>query len=130
VQDALLSGDPETNDVRVTIVWIDMLADDSANAAASAKRMFDDGRVTQFHDQQRIAGKAFARSLGWPAGTAWDVYMFYESAAVWDDAPPAPAAWAHQLAGHPHADASRYRRGEALVEELRRLAGESEQPSG
>lgn len=108
-------------DIDVSIIWIDMLRSDNAAAAAKIAKMFDDPRVRQFHDPRdsRLAGKAFAHGLiREGAGVAWDIYMFYDKDARWDEHPPKPIDWMHQLSGGRRADATRFRTGDALVEEL------------
>ena len=121
VQKSILKKFPET-DLDVTIVWIDMLASDNAQAARRSAKMFDDPRVRQFHDPRatRLAGKAFAHGLIQEGrGLAWDIYMFYERGARWDEHPPQPAEWMHQLGGGQRADADRFRSGPELEAGLR-----------
>jgi hypothetical protein len=74
-----------------------MLEGDDAAAAETASEVFDDPRVTQFWDPQRLAGRAAAASLGRDGLVAWDVYMLFDAGPTWDDALPAPERWAHQL---------------------------------
>ncbi len=54
---------------------------------------------------------------------AWDVYLVYPPGATWDDDPPVPAAWRHQLGDSSWADAAHYRTGEALFADLRAAVG-------
>lgn len=110
-------------DIDVSIIWIDMLRGDNAEAAAKSAKMFDDPRVRQFHDPRssRLAGKAFAHGLiREGAGVAWDIYMFYDKHARWDDNPPKPIDYMHQLGGGRRADAERFHSGDELVSELRK----------
>lgn len=110
-------------DLDVSIVWIDMLPNDNAAAAAKSAKIFDDPRVRQFHDSRatRLAGKAFAHGLiREGAGVAWDIYMFYDKDARWDDHPPEPIEWMHQLSGGRRADPERFHSGDELVSELRK----------
>ena len=119
-------------DLDVSIVWIDMLRSDDATAAKEAARIFDDPRVRQYYDPRgsHLAGKAFAHGLiREGAGVAWDVYMFYDKDARWDeDSPPKPIDYVHQLDGAGRADPKRFRAGEELVTALREImerAGQS-----
>lgn len=108
-------------DIDVSIVWIDMLPNDSAAAAAKSAKIFDDPRVRQFHDPRatRLAGKAFAHGLiREGAGVAWDIYMFYDKDARWDENPPKPIDYMHQLGGGRRADPDRFRTGEGLLSQL------------
>jgi hypothetical protein len=113
----VLEDFPKAN-VSVSIVWIDMLPFDNAQAAREAAQMFSDPRVRQFHDPQQLAGRAFAAGLLAPERPAWDIYLFYKRGQAWSDAPPPPVEWMHQLGGRSGADAARRRTGEELVREL------------
>ena len=125
-------------DLDVSIVWIDMLPNDNAAAAAKSAKIFDDPRVRQFHDPRatRLAGKAFAHGLiREGAGVAWDIYMFYDKDARWDENPPKPIDYMHQLGGGRRADAERFHSGDELVSELhksmkRLFPAESDAPGG
>lgn len=121
MQKSILKKFPDS-DLDVTIVWIDMLASDNAEAARRSAKMFDDPRVRQFHDPRatHLAGKAFAHGLIREGrGLAWDIYLFYDKGARWDEHPPKPAEWMHQLGGGQRADATRFRSGQALEAGLR-----------
>lgn len=109
-------------DIEVSIVWIDMLPSDNEAAARKTAKMFTDARVRQFYDPRRtrLAGKAFAHGLIRPgAGVAWDIYMFYKPGDTWDEHPPKPIDWMHQLGGGRRADAQRFYAGRELVKELK-----------
>ena len=121
----MLEAFPKT-DVRVAIVWIDMLPGDDADAARKSAGIFEDDRVTHFHDPRatRLAGNAFGRRLLAPgAGPAWDVYLFFNGDAEWTDEPPDPADWMHQLSGAKRADPQRFHAADDLVRTLRRVGG-------
>ena len=125
-------------DIDVSIIWIDMLRNDNAEAAAKSAKIFDDPRVRQFHDPRatRLAGKAFAHGLiRKGAGVAWDIYMFYDLDARWDEIPPKPIDWMHQLGGGGRADPERFHSGDELVSELHESMGrlfpaKSDSPGG
>lgn len=97
---------------------------DNLETAAAIASTITDPRVRHFYDPfpSHLAGKAFARDvISTGRGSAWDIYLFYGEDAVWDEYPPAPAAFTHQLSGGIRADAERFRTGDALVSELRNL---------
>jgi len=73
-----------------------------------------------FHDPGKQVGKIIAESLGAPGKVAWDIYLFYAKGLIWDESPPQPTAWAHQLGTDSWADPARYYRGEGLIRELGR----------
>jgi hypothetical protein len=74
-----------------------MMSLDTYEAAQKAAKKFKDARVMQYYDPQQLAGRAFAGSLGQSDKVAWDVYLFYPPAALWQDLPPQAEAFMHQL---------------------------------
>jgi hypothetical protein len=57
-------------------------------------------RVTHYSDPEAYVAKAYGRVLGVPYGSpAWDVYLAFGADARWDETPPPPAHWEHQLGG-------------------------------
>ena len=123
VRDSVLNAYPDA-DIQVSIVWIDMLPSDNAEAATKSSAIFDDPRVKQFHDPDRKSGYVIAKDLLYEnAGPAWDIYLYYDKDAQWADAPPKPVDWVHQLGGGRRADAARFRPGQRLVDALRESTG-------
>jgi hypothetical protein len=108
-------------------VWIHMLARDNLEAARRAAGSLVDERVRHFHDPRRRVGKAFGRPLGSGGAVVWDSYMLFDRVTRWDDAPPPPAEWAHQLHA-PWADRTRFRSAEALAAWLEGAIGGLPQP--
>jgi hypothetical protein len=104
-------------DISIAIVWINKLAADSRKAAEVSAGTFNDPRVYQFYDPRQRSGRAVADSLGWQGRVAWDIYLFYTAGHKWNEAPPVPVDWMHQLSD-PWADHDRLRTGEDLVREL------------
>ena len=107
-------------DISVGIVWINMLPFDNALTARLMARTMKAPCVRHFHDPGKQVGKIIAQSLGAPGKVAWDIYLFYPKGIRWNDGPPPPAVWAHQLGTNGWADPARYYRGDGLVEELGR----------
>jgi hypothetical protein len=114
VQRSIVEGFPQA-DISVSIVWVNMLPEDTEANAERSALVIDDPRVRHFHDRARRSGQAIAASLGWKDYVAWDIYLFYESGSTWLDGPPAPAHFAHQLPR----DSTHFRTGDDLVRELR-----------
>jgi hypothetical protein len=102
------------------IVWIEMLPEDKAADLKALAGEMADPRIRWFHDPKRRVGRAIATSLGAAGKVAWDVYLFFYADAEWKDQPPVPPQWIHQL-GDSWADPTRYRFGDQLEPELRRL---------
>lgn len=107
-------------DISVSIVWVHMLPFDNVLTARLIARTIKAPGVCHFYDPGKRVGKIIAQSLGAPGKVAWDVYLFYPEGIRWDDSPPPPAIWAHQLGSNSWADPARYQRGDDLVEELHR----------
>ena len=118
----------------VSIVWIDMLPTDNADAARRIASTITDPRVRQFHDPKatHLAGKAFAKGMirdG--AGPAWDIYLFYDKDSAWEEAPPKPVEWWHQLGGGGRADPKRFAAGtliQKLHDSVHKLTGKECEP--
>ncbi len=117
---AITDGFPSAR-IGIAVVWVNILAADTEGAARSAARTLVDPRAQHFYDGERRVGRAVAESLGGQGEVAWDMYLFYGPGQEWEELPPRPVAWAHQLAGDAWADPRRYHRGQELIAELRRL---------
>ena len=112
VNEALLKAFADT-EISISVVWIDILPSDDVDSASRAAAIFDDPRVTQFHDPRQLAGQAFATGL-LNRPPAWDMYLFYASGSTWTDSdPPKPTQWMHQL-GFDAADEAHKRSGDGL----------------
>lgn len=98
-----------------------MLPLDNPVAAKLSARIIRDLRTCQFHDPAKRAGKAIAEGLGGKDKVAWDIYLFYEAGSEWNDKPPAPTQWAHQLSGSEWADSTHHHSGDDLVKELHKI---------
>ncbi len=124
MQKAILEAHPDF-DLKVFIVWIKMYAADTIEAAQEASRLFSqDARVFQYFDPNKLAGSAIAEGLGaGDAQIAWDVYLFYDGKARWEEQPPPPVAWAHQLEGSSWAGSENYHPGEELYQVLQNIMG-------
>ena len=109
------------SDVVVSIVWIPMLPGDNASAAQAATALVSDIRARHYFDPDRRAGRAIASRMGGEGKIAWDMYLFFAPDAPWEDEPPLPLDWAHQLGDAAWADPARCRRGEDLVDALKDL---------
>lgn len=59
-----------------------------------------------------------ATALGGAGHIAWDVYLIFSAGATWDDLPPQPRDWVHQLDHAAWAPAERRRKGADLLEAL------------
>jgi hypothetical protein len=119
-----LLKDPEEFGIRVTVIWIPMLPGDSeAEARKAAADIYSNAEASHFYDGERLVGRTFARVIGAEEGNvAWDFYMFFRKGQAWEDEPPTPEDWVHQLGDAKWADPRRYRTGVALLAELQQAA--------
>ena len=79
-----------------------MLVQDILDAAIEQEALFQDERVSQYWDGERVLGRLVAQTLKLDALVAWDIYLLYLPGAMWKDGRiPAPEFWMHQLNEHP-----------------------------
>lgn len=92
---------------------------DNEKTARRIAGTFDDSRVKHFYDAfpAHLAGKAFGEGRI-SRGPAWDIYFYYDKNQEWTNALPEPVEWMHQLGGGDRADATKFRAGSDLVEQL------------
>ena len=108
-------------EVIVSIVWIPMLPGDSEDAARAATALIPDARAHHYFDPDRRAGSALASRMGGEGKIAWDMYLFFTPGAIWEDEPPLPMDWVHQLGETAWADPARCHRGDDLAAALEGL---------
>lgn len=79
-----------------------MLEADDLGAALAQEALFQDGRITQYWDGERVLGRLVARTLKLAAPIAWDIYLLYAPGKTWKgENMPAPDFWMHQLNERP-----------------------------
>ena len=118
----MLSGEEARGrEVVVSIVWIPMLPGDCENAARAATALIPDARARHYFDPDRQAGCASATRMGGEGKIAWDMYLFFPADVTWEDEPPLPMDWVHQLGETAWADPARCYRGDDLVSALEGL---------
>ena len=74
-----------SSDVRVYVVWFDMLPGDSRNLVD--RRVLNDRRVTNYYDSGRLVGSWFASHVESGGGIVWDAYYLYRAEATWTATP-------------------------------------------
>ena len=119
MQKSVLKDFPDV-DISVSIVWIQMPGfNDNERTARQIAASFDDPRVKHFYDPfpAHLVGKAFAKDRI-SRGPAWDIYFFYGKGQEWNEGPPEPIEWMHQLGGGNRIDATKFRTGSDLVDQL------------
>lgn len=90
----------DSENLTVLAVWMPVLKSDNAEAGKKAEPLLPDSRVTHYWDADNSLGKLYGRQLTLPRGRqlAWDIYFVYAPGVRWEEEPPAPTAWMHQLA--------------------------------
>lgn len=90
VPDALLS---------VHTVWMPVLQGDDEAAARKSRALLSDPRVKHYWTPVRDLGMAYGKVVRLPGSRelAWDIYFAYRPGVTWEDAPPEPDGWVHQL---------------------------------
>jgi hypothetical protein len=75
-----------------------MLAVDDLDAAIEQEALFQDERIYQYWDGERILGRMVSQTLILSDLIAWDIYLLYFPGAIWKgDRIPIPDFWMHQL---------------------------------
>ncbi|HWO01272.1 MAG TPA: hypothetical protein VNS63_18575 [Blastocatellia bacterium] len=85
--------------MRAYVVWLPIFGGDFRGEARKLSNSFSDKRVSYFVDAKSETGKLWEGVLRTDRFIAWDVYMLYTAAANWQEEPPQPAFWMHQLGG-------------------------------
>lgn len=62
VHKSIIQAYPDT-DISIHVVWVPMLGSDNEAAARKIRSMFDDPRVHQYWDPNRLSGTAFTRDV-------------------------------------------------------------------
>src|SRR6185503_4723791 len=82
--------------VRAYVVWLPIFGGDFRGEARKLSRSFPDKRVSYFVDGESRTGRVWEPVLK-TERLAWDVYLIYDDTADWEEAPPVPNFWMHQL---------------------------------
>lgn len=112
--------------VRAYVVWVPILDSDRGAPDQETCSLVLDQRAAHFWDAEGALPGLFNRTLRLPGSDpAWDVYLVYPPGLRWDDNPPTPVYWEHQLPGGaaaPRLD------GETFAQRLRLIL--ADQPGG
>ncbi len=96
MQSDLLEQYPN-EDLRVYVVWFNMLATDRRSRWDD--RLITDDRAIHFWDEERLAGFWFAESTTFSGPIAWDIYYLYGPDAEWVEEPAPLVSWGYTLLG-------------------------------
>ncbi len=81
------------------MVWSSQLGAQAKHVAEGAA-LLPDQRAKHYWDGEQVAGHAFKSFVG-TSSAAWDVWLLFEPEVLWEDEPPAPTWWEHQIRGLP-----------------------------
>jgi hypothetical protein len=83
----------------VHVVWTPVLKPDNYESAVKAQFQIRDERAVHYWDGDKELGSAYGKVVPLPNGRkfAWDIYFAYAEGVKWEDKPPEPADWVHQL---------------------------------
>lgn len=99
IQTAVLEAIKDPS-LRVHVVWVPVLPADQRAPARDACLLVPDVRACHFWDAEGVLQRTFSCVLNLPSDCpAWDVYLAYPPGVRWDDDPPKPSYWQHQLGG-------------------------------
>ncbi|MBI2477544.1 MAG: hypothetical protein HYV60_02510 [Planctomycetia bacterium] len=88
-----------TGPLKVFVIWTPRYPGDNRQQAVAATSIVPDSRATHFWDPNGCLPKHYGRVLGLPEDDqfAWDTYMVFGREARWNQTPPAPDDWMHQM---------------------------------
>jgi hypothetical protein len=92
----------DSESLTVIAVWMPVMVADGPDKGLEAEALFPDHRVTHYWDGDSELGRYYGQVLTLPEerarpGLAWDVYFVFAPGAEWQERPPAPDEWMHQL---------------------------------
>lgn len=98
IQEAVLNTVKDPS-LRVYVAWVPILATDRETPDQDTISLVFDKRSLHFWDGAGKLLLLFQKTLGLGKRPAWDVYLVYPPGVTWEDEPPTPAYWQHQLGG-------------------------------
>jgi hypothetical protein len=101
----------------VYAVWEPIFRTDDEKASRRATTLLDDPRVKHYWAPTLDLGRAFQKPIDLTSEPAWDVYLVYPAGVTWENEPPRPRYFMHQLNGR-LPDAS-ILRGDVLAQHVR-----------
>ena len=99
VQQNVLAAFPQAP-LRVYAVWFDMFDGDERQLVD--RGLLADPRVAQFWDEQKQAGRWYARTLTRrddPEWVEWDAFFVYAPGEAWEEVGAPPLSWGRTIVG-------------------------------
>jgi hypothetical protein len=94
MQEAIKANPGE--DLRIYVVWIDILQSDDKYSAYLRSTEFDDPRVTYHWDRYKLTGAEWQEVVD-INNVAWDIYFLYGPESQWGDLPTYPNFFMNQI---------------------------------
>jgi hypothetical protein len=94
---------PRAENFRLYILWLPVLEGDTPQAAERVQvRLPADDRLRHFWDHDLTLSRAYHQVLQLGQRprrhrVAWDIFLIYGAGIVWNENPPMPEFWMHQL---------------------------------
>jgi hypothetical protein len=94
---------PRADDFCLYILWLPVLEGDTPHVAEQVQeRLPIDDRLRHFWDHDLMLSRAYHQVLQLgqrprPHHLAWDIFLLYDAGIVWNEEPPLPEFWMHQL---------------------------------
>lgn len=102
----------------IYVIWEPILRTDDARSARKATMLVPDPRARHYWVDTQALAEIFQPALGLTTEPAWDVYLVYPPGAAWNDEPPKPEFFMHQLVGR--LPEERHLDGAALAQQIRK----------
>lgn len=84
------------DDLRIYVVWIDILQSDDKYSAYLRSTEYDDPRVSYYWDRYKLTGVEWQEVIDID-NVAWDVYFLYGRDVTWSDLPSYPDYFMNQI---------------------------------
>lgn len=111
--------------LKIFVIWLPVIPGDGREKALNSRAVVSDPRALHFWDGTRSLGKEYKDILKLQPEieAAWDVYLAFGRLAEWNEKPPRPNEWMHQLSlmnNEKKLDGDKFR---SIVEKLLQTGG-------
>ena len=113
----------ESDNLRIFVVWSSRYPGDNRTKAIAATKNVPDSRSLHFWYADASLSKRYGQILGLSDGKqfTWDTYMVFDADATWNDSPPKPHNWMHQMGKALGSDHPRWLDGDRFRESVSAL---------
>jgi hypothetical protein len=113
----------KNSQLKVFVIWTPRYPGDNRDRAVASSSIVPDSRATQFWDAAGYLPREYGRILSLPEEDqfAWDTYMIFDRDAEWNQSPPPPDDWMHQMSKALGPNHPRWLDGDKLRQAIVRL---------